>query len=152
MYESVDIPVIAEEGVQLPSYQTAGSSGADLYAHLGEGESISIAPGKVELIPTGLRIAIPQGFEVQVRPRSGLALKHRLFVLNTPATIDADYRGELRIILANWGDEDFIVTPGMRIAQMVVAPVCRAEFCPVPALDTTQRGEGGFGHTGMHSS
>ena len=134
------------EGLPLPSYQTPGSSGMDLHAAI-EGQQV-IAPGASALIPVGIRIAIPPGYEAQVRPRSGLALRHRLTVLNTPGTIDSDYRGPVAVILFNAGAEEFVVRRGDRIAQMVIAPVCRAELKEVPTLDETERSVGGFGHTG----
>ncbi|WP_420403035.1 dUTP diphosphatase [Nisaea sp.] len=130
----------------LPSYQTADSAGMDLLAAI-EGE-IVIAPGERTLIPTGLAIALPPGYEGQVRPRSGLALRNGITQLNTPGTIDADYRGEIGVILINHGNEPFAVTRGMRIAQMVVAPVIQARWNEVAELDETTRGGGGFGSTG----
>ncbi len=130
----------------LPKQMTAGSSGADLAAAVEE--PITLAPGKYALIPTGLSMAIPEGYEVQVRPRSGLAAKHGVTVLNTPGTVDADYRGEVKVILINLGEEPFEITRGMRIAQAVVAEVPRVEYLEVAELDETDRGAGGFGHTG----
>lgn len=138
----------AEEGVDLPEYASKGSSGADVRAFIQE--DLVIAPGSSSLVPTGLKFAIPTGFEIQVRPRSGLALNHQVTVLNTPGTIDSDYRGELRVILMNHGKENFIVKPGMRIAQIVVIPVVQADFVVVDSMEATARGAGGFGHTGMH--
>jgi len=129
-----------------PKQMTAGSSGADLAAAVEE--SITLEPGKYALIPTGLSMAIPVGYEVQVRPRSGLAAKHGVTVLNTPGTVDADYRGEVKVILINLGEESFEITRGMRIAQAVVAEVPRVEYLEVSELDETDRGAGGFGHTG----
>ena len=111
-------------------------------------EPLELPPGQSALVPTGLRFAIPQGYEIQVRPRSGLALKHQVTVLNTPGTIDADYRGEVKVILINHGSQPFVITPGMRIAQIVLAPVIRANFILSAELIATQRGIGGFGHTG----
>ncbi len=134
------------EGLPLPGYQTSGSSGMDLLAAVGE--PLILEPGRIVLVTTGLRVAIPQGFEFQVRPRSGLALKHGIAVLNSPGTIDEDYRGELQIILANLGPAPFAITRGLRIAQLVLARVERFEWQPVPQLDDTPRGAGGFGHTG----
>lgn len=131
----------------LPAYQTAGSAALDLLAAVDDDRMI--APGGIELVPTGLRIALPEGFEVQVRPRSGLALKHGLVVPNSPGTIDSDYRGELQVILANLGREPFVITRGMRIAQAVLARVERAELVLVESLPATERGSGGFGHTGV---
>lgn len=145
-HEQVDIATLAEEGAELPSYASSGASGADVKAFIIN--PLTIPAGGSALIPTGLRFAIPHGYEIQVRPRSGLALKHQLSVLNTPGTIDADYRGELGIILINFGKHDFIVTPGMRIAQLVLAPVVQAAFLEANELAETVRGHGGFGHTG----
>lgn len=139
----------ADTTLGLPSYETAGAAGADLRANLGGQEAVELAPGTRALIPTGLRMAIPQGFEVQVRPRSGLALNHGVTLANTPGTIDSDYRGPLGVILINLGPESFTVTHGMRIAQMVVAPVVQAQMQAVTDLDDTARGAGGFGSTGL---
>jgi dUTP pyrophosphatase len=133
---------------ELPVYSSELAAGADVRAHIGA--DIVLQPGCTALIKTGLKFAIPEGFEIQVRPRSGLALKHGVTVLNSPGTIDADYRGELGVILINHGKEPFVVTPGMRIAQLVLAPVVRAEFISQESLVHTTRGEGGFGHTGTH--
>ncbi|MDW4499018.1 dUTP diphosphatase [Sulfitobacter sp. D35] len=137
----------ADETIGLPSYESAGAAGADVRAHLPEGD-IVLEPGARALVPTGLRIEIPEGFEVQVRPRSGLALKHGITLPNAPGTIDSDYRGPLGIIVLNAGQEAFTVEHGMRIAQLVVAPVVRAQFEPADALGETKRGESGFGSTG----
>lgn len=137
----------ADRSIGLPSYASAGAAGADIRAHLPEG-AVTLAPGERALIPTGLRMAIPDGYEVQLRPRSGLALKHGITLPNTPGTIDADYRGPLGVIVMNAGDAPFTIDHGMRIAQMVVAPVITAQFVQVDALDDTARGEGGFGSTG----
>ena len=131
----------------LPAYETAGAAGADLRANLTA--PVTLAPGARGLIPTGLRMAIPDGFEVQIRPRSGLALKHGVTLLNTPGTIDSDYRGPVGVIMVNLGQEPFDVTHGMRIAQLVVAPVVQAGFRVVAQLDDTARGAGGFGSTGL---
>ena len=132
--------------VKLPKYKTDGSSGMDLMAFLDK--PISIIPQKSELIPTGLSIAIPENTEVQIRPRSGLAAKNNISVLNTPGTIDSDYRGELKVILYNHGDKEFIVNNEDRIAQMVLVPIIKATFEEVENLPETIRGEGGFGSTG----
>ena len=132
--------------VPLPKYETQGSSGMDLSANIKS--SINIAPGKKEIIPTGIAISVPEGFEVQIRPRSGLAAKHNITVLNTPGTIDSDYRGELKVILINLGKEAFKVEKGFRIAQMVLSPVVKAEINEVQDLNDTERGKGGFGSTG----
>lgn len=131
----------------MPKYETIGSSGMDIEAKLNK--SISILPGKVEIIPTGFSLSIPKGFEVQIRPRSGLAAKNNISVLNTPGTIDADYRGEIKIILINLGKDVFIVENGLRIAQMVVCPVIKADLELVDELTETKRGDGGFGSTGI---
>lgn len=130
----------------LPAYATPGSAGADLRADLTE--ALTLAPMERRLIPTGLRIALPEGWEAQVRPRSGLALKHGITVLNAPGTIDADYRGEIGVVLINLGQEPFTIEPGERIAQIVVAPCQQATFTPADSLDDTERGDGGYGHTG----
>jgi dUTP pyrophosphatase len=132
------------EGLPLPSYATAGAAGLDVVA----AESLTLAPGGRHAVATGFALAIPAGFEVQVRPRSGLALKHGITCLNTPGTIDSDYRGEVKVILANLGDSPFEVARGERIAQLVPAPVQRAAFREVGELEETGRGEGGFGSTG----
>lgn len=132
------------EGLPLPAYATAHAAGMDVVA----AEALTIAAGERHAVATGFALAIPEGYEVQVRPRSGLALKHGITCLNTPGTIDADYRGEVKIILANFGQEPFPVARGDRIAQLVAAPVQRATFAEVDMLDPTVRGEGGFGSTG----
>lgn len=132
------------EGLPLPSYATSGAAGMDVVA----AESVTLVPGGRHPVATGFAIAIPEGFEVQVRPRSGLALKHGITCLNTPGTIDSDYRGEVKVILANLGDAPFEVVRGERIAQLVPAPVQRAHFAEVDDLDETDRGAGGFGSTG----
>ncbi|WP_298436468.1 dUTP diphosphatase [uncultured Jannaschia sp.] len=131
----------------LPTYATQGAAGADLHADTG-GETITLPPGGRALVPTGLRVALPLGYEMQLRPRSGLALKHGVTLLNSPGTIDADYRGPLGVILINHGPEPFEVTHGMRIAQAVIAPVIRANWVEVEELGLTTRGTGGFGSTG----
>ena len=135
------------KNIDLPKYETNGSSGMDLAACI-EG-SIIINPGKIAIIPTGFALSIPTGFEVQIRPRSGLAAKQKISVLNTPGTIDADYRGEIKVILINLSENKFIVENGLRIAQMVVCPVIQAEFQEVKDLSKTARGSGGFGSTGV---
>lgn len=132
----------------LPEYETIGSAGMDLRAAIGEGKALTINAGERTLVPTGFIFEIPQGFEVQIRPRSGLALKHGVTCLNTPGTIDSDYRGEVKIILANLGQEAFEITRGMRVAQMVVAPVVQAIVKEIDAISETDRGDGGFGSTG----
>ena len=132
--------------VPLPKYETNGSSGMDLAANINA--NIDIDPGKTAIIPTGLALSIPKGFEVQIRPRSGLAAKQKITVLNTPGTIDADYRGEIKVILINLGQESFKIEKGLRIAQMVVCPVMQAQLKEVDDLNETERGKGGFGSTG----
>ncbi|EKE71531.1 MULTISPECIES: dUTP diphosphatase [Oceanibaculum] len=134
------------EGLALPAYQTADSAGLDLVAAV-EAEMV-LQPGERALVPTGLAIALPSGYEAQIRPRSGLAFKHGLTVLNSPGTVDADYRGEVKVLMINLGQEPFAVKRGERIAQMVVAPVTQIAWQPVADLDETARGAGGFGSTG----
>lgn len=146
---TIDVtPLPHFEGLQLPSYETALSAGMDLRAAVPETEPVIVAPGQRVLAPTGLTIALPAGYEAQVRPRSGLALKHGITCLNTPGTIDADYRGEVKVILINLGQESFTIKRGERIAQMVIAPVTQAKWREVAALPETARGAGGFGSTG----
>ena len=148
MFEPIDIAVkrLDHAGeLPLPSYETSGSAGMDVRA----AEALTIAPGKRALAGTGFAFAIPAGYEIQVRPRSGLALKKGISIPNTPGTIDSDYRGELKVILINHGEEDFIVERGDRIAQIVVAPVQRGNLVEVDDLDDTERGSGGFGSTGV---
>ncbi|MFN7400989.1 MAG: dUTP diphosphatase [Alphaproteobacteria bacterium] len=130
----------------LPAYATTHSAGMDLMAAIAD--PITLAPGERKLIPTGIAIALPDGFEAQVRPRSGLALKHGLSIVNAPGTVDADYRGEVGVLLINLGQENFTIERGMRIAQMVIAPYSRARFNEVLELPSSERGEGGFGSTG----
>ncbi len=132
----------------LPSYQSALAAGLDLLAAVPEDAPLIIAPGERALVPTGLAIALPEGFEAQVRPRSGLAARHGVTVLNAPGTIDADYRGEVQVLLVNLGGDPFAVARGSRVAQLVVAAVTRARLCEVASLDPTARGMGGFGSTG----
>jgi len=136
-----------ESGFPLPEYATPGAAGIDLRAALAE--PITLSPGEWRAIPTGLYIELPQGYEAQVRPRSGLALRHGITLLNSPGTIDADYRGEIQVILINLGRDPFTVEPGMRIAQLVVAPFVRVEWEPAQELSSTDRAAGGFGHTGV---
>ncbi len=138
----------ADRTLGLPAYETEGAAGADLRANFQDRGRLTLAPNARALVPTGLRIAIPVGFEVQIRPRSGLALKHGITLTNAPGTIDSDYRGPLGIILQNAGAVDFVVGHGDRIAQMIVAPVLQARFDVVDDLDETSRGSGGFGSTG----
>lgn len=134
----------------LPAYATPHSAGIDLLAAVGQGEEIVLRSMERALIPTGLAMALPEGFEAQIRSRSGLALKHGITCLNSPGTIDADYRGEIKIMLINLGGEPFVITRGMRIAQMVVAPYVQVTFAPTDTLPPTERGAGGFGSTGLH--
>ena len=134
----------------LPEYQSALAAGLDLLAAVPADAPIELAPGARALVPTGIAIALPPGFEAQVRPRSGLAARHGITVLNTPGTVDADYRGELQVILVNLGAEPFVVSRGMRIAQLIVAPVQRIKLVEVDALDSTVRAQGGFGSTGTN--
>ena len=136
------------EGLALPAYQSAHAAGLDLLAAVPEGAPTTLAPGQYALVPTGLTVALPPGYEAQVRPRSGLAAKHGVTVLNSPGTIDADYRGEICVLLINHGSETFVVRRGERIAQMVIAPVSRVELVAADSLSTTDRGSGGFGSTG----
>ena len=143
----LNVKVINKGHQPLPAYATSQSAGMDLRANIDE--SIVLHPMERRLVPTGLHIALPQGFEAQIRPRSGLALKHGITVLNTPGTIDADYRGELMVLLINFSDTDFVINDGERIAQMVVARHETVAFSVVDELDETERGEGGYGHTGL---
>lgn len=143
----LNVKVINKGHQPLPAYATSQSAGMDLRANIDE--SIVLHPMERRLVPTGLHIALPQGFEAQIRPRSGLALKHGITVLNTPGTIDADYRGELKVLLINFSDTDFVINDGERIAQMVVARHEQIEFQLVDELDDTERGAGGYGHTGV---
>ncbi len=134
-------------GLPLPAYATAGAAGMDVVS----AEDVTLAQGARHAVATGLALAIPEGYEIQVRPRSGLALKHGITVPNTPGTIDSDYRGELKVILINLGSEPFVIQRGDRVAQLVLAPVVQAAWDEVEELDTTSRGEGGFGSTGGHA-
>jgi dUTP pyrophosphatase len=150
----IEVPVIRlphAEGLPLPQYQSALAAGLDLLAALPETGPVIIAPGRSAMIPTGLALALPAGFEGQVRPRSGLAAKHAVTVLNSPGTIDADYRGEVSVILINHGVESFTVTRGMRIAQLVIVAVAQATLILTEKLPETERGGGGFGSTGTKS-
>lgn len=149
MHSQTNIPVLVKrlphfEGLDLPEYATEGAAGMDVLA----AEDVTLPPGGRHAVATGLALAIPPGYEIQVRPRSGLALKHGITVPNTPGTIDSDYRGELKVILINHGATDFAIRRGDRIAQLVLAPVVRASWLKVDELDDTTRGEGGFGSTG----
>tara|TARA_B100001121_G_C18249755_1_gene416673 strand:+ start:26 stop:466 length:441 start_codon:yes stop_codon:yes gene_type:complete len=135
------------KNVALPKYETDGSSGMDLTANIDF--PVKIEPGKTCIIPTGISVSIPKNFEIQIRPRSGLAAKNQITVLNTPGTIDADYRGEIKVVLINLGSKTFFVEKGIRIAQMVLCPVIKAKIREVESLDSTERGSGGFGSTGI---
>ena len=143
------VKIQLNEGARLPVYSSGQAAGADLCACLGNGESMTLEPHKWALVPTGLRIALPVGYEAQVRPRSGLAAKAGITVLNTPGTVDSDYRGEVKVILINHSDVPFVIKDGDRIAQMVIARHEQAAFECVEVLDETVRGEGGYGHTGV---
>ena len=143
----IDVKCVALDGAIIPEYKTVGVAGADVYAYLKE--SVTLKVGKSCVIPTGVFYEIPEGFEIQVRPRSGLAAKNGITVLNTPGTIDSDYRGELQVILINLGNEDFVVRNGDRIAQIIVAPVIQGNFVQVKNLSVTERGQKGFGSTGV---
>ncbi|HWX63942.1 dUTP diphosphatase [Bradyrhizobium sp.] len=136
------------DGLALPAYQTAHAAGLDLLAAVAEDTPLVLQPGRTALVPTGLTIALPEGFEAQVRPRSGLAAKHGVTVLNAPGTVDADYRGEVSVLLINHGDKAFTIRRGERIAQLIIAAVVRADLVPVTSLSSTMRGSGGFGSTG----
>jgi len=136
-----------DNSIHLPAYESEGSSGMDVRASVTE--PVLLNPGDIRLIPTGLAVSVPPGYEVQVRPRSGLALKHGIGMVNSPGTIDSDYRGEIGIILINWGSEQFLVKGGDRIAQMIVSRVYMADLIETDDLDETSRGQGGFGHTGL---
>ncbi len=136
------------DDVPLPAYQSEHAAGMDLHAAVPGDAPVTIAPGAIVLVPCGFAMAVPVGFEAQVRPRSGLALKHGISMPNTPGTIDADYRGQVQVPLVNLGTQPFVVTRGMRIAQMLIKPIWRTQWREVAQLPDTQRGEGGFGHTG----
>ncbi len=144
--KKVQLKVVREKNVVLPKYETKGSAGLDIRANIKEG--ILLKSLERVLIPTGLKIAIPDGYEVQVRPRSGLAIKNGITMLNTPGTIDSDYRGELKVIAVNLSKDDYVIEPNERIAQLVLNKIEQIEFVEVESLDETERGEGGFGHTG----
>jgi dUTP pyrophosphatase len=147
-FEEINVLIDAERKDLIPHYASEGASGADVRANIEE--DVTIKKGETFLVPTGVRYAVPAGYEIQVRPRSGLAFRNGITVLNTPGTLDSDYRGELKVILINHGGEDFVITPGMRVAQIVVAPVVKACFLEESDLKVTLRGENGFGHTGTH--
>ncbi len=137
------------DGIDLPSYETSGAAGMDLRAAVPADEPLTLKPGARALVPTGFVFEVPQGFEAQIRPRSGLAIKNGITCLNTPGTVDSDYRGEVKVILANLGQEDFVIERGMRIAQMVIAPVTQVAVFEVTETSETTRGSGGFGSTGV---
>ncbi len=147
MKETVEIETTIDDGASVPVYASDWASGADVRAHIDA--PVRLNSGEISLIPTGVRVAIPNGYEIQVRPRSGLALRNAITVLNSPGTIDSDYRGEIQIIIINHGKEAFTVLPGMRIAQLVVTPVRFAYFVVQQKLSTTVRDSGGFGHSGI---
>ncbi|MCJ7595147.1 MAG: dUTP diphosphatase [Desulfobacterales bacterium] len=136
-----------QQDIALPTYETEGSAGMDLRAAV-KGE-VTLRPGEIRLIPTGLAVSIPRGWEAQIRPRSGLALRHGIGMVNSPGTIDSDYRGEIGLVVINWGEEPFTIKRGDRIAQMVITSVTRVDMVEVDDLDQTQRGDGGFGHSGI---
>jgi dUTP pyrophosphatase len=136
-----------DNDLPLPTYESEGSSGMDIRADVTE--PVLLNPGEIKLIPTGFAVSVPPGYEAQIRPRSGLALKHGIGLVNSPGTIDSDYRGEIGIIMTNWGSESFFIRKGDRIAQMIISKVYKADFVVTDSLDETSRGEGGFGHTGI---
>ena len=144
--KKIQVKVVREEGVVLPKYETEGSAGLDVRANIKE--PIVLKSLERVLIPTGLKVAIPEGYEIQVRPRSGLAIKHGITMLNSPGTVDSDYRGELKVIAVNLSNESYTIEPNERIAQLVLNKVEQIDFVEVAELDETERGEGGFGHTG----
>lgn len=143
----IPVKIKLSPGASVPGYQSDGAAGADMCALVDT--PVTIEPGRFALIPTGIRVDMPFGYEAQIRPRSGLSLKHGIMLLNSPGTIDSDYRGEIKIIMANFGTEPFTVERGMRIAQMVFAKVYRASFLQTEEMETTERNEGGFGHSGI---
>lgn len=145
--DRIKVKIINNSGFELPAYETFSSAGMDVRAALTE--PVTLLPMERKLIPTGLRVQLPHGYEMQMRPRSGLALKHGISLVNTPGTVDADYRGEIGIILINFGSEPFVINPGERICQMVIGPYTHVEWEPVDRIDETKRGEGAFGHTGL---
>uniref|UniRef100_UPI00356AC025 dUTP diphosphatase n=1 Tax=Fusobacterium nucleatum TaxID=851 RepID=UPI00356AC025 len=144
--KKVQVKVVRKKGVELPKYETEGSAGMDVRANIKE--PITLKSLERILIPTGLKVAIPEGYEIQVRPRSGLAIKHGITMLNTPGTVDSDYRGELKVIVVNLSNEAYTIEPNERIGQFVLNKIEQIEFVEVEELDSTKRGEGGFGHTG----
>lgn len=144
--EKLKVKIINRSGYELPSYETPGAAGMDIHAAI-EHPIVLHSLDRV-LIPTGLRVQLPQGYEMQIRPRSGLAMRHGISIVNTPGTVDADFRGEIQVVIINLSKEPFVVNPGERICQMVIAPYTRVDWEPVDEIDRTVRGEGGFGHTG----
>ncbi len=144
----IELRIKAASGAIIPKYATAGSAGADIYANIQDTDGLCLGPGQNALVPTGLFMEIPQGYEVQIRPRSGLAAKFGVTVLNTPGTIDSDYRGEVKVILINHGSKAYTVKDGDRIAQMVIASVIQCDFISVEEINSSERGVGGFGSTG----
>ena len=144
--KKIQVKVIREKGVELPKYETEASAGMDVRANIKE--PITLKSLERILIPTGLKVAIPEGYEIQVRPRSGLAIKHGITMLNTPGTVDSDYRGELKVIVVNLSNKTYTIEPNERIGQFVLNKIEQIEFVEVEELDSTERGEGGFGHTG----
>ena len=145
--KKVEVKVVREKGVELPKYETKGSAGMDVRANIKE--PITLKSLERILIPTGLKVAIPEGYEIQVRPRSGLAIKHGITMLNTPGTVDSDYRGELKVIVVNLSNETYTIEPNERIGQFVLNKIEQIEFVEVEELDSTERGHGGFGSTGL---
>lgn len=145
--EKITVNIINNSANPLPTYETSGSAGMDLRASLDQ--PMVLEPLQRAMVPTGIHIALPEGYECQIRPRSGLAAKHGITVLNSPGTIDADYRGEIKVILVNLSNEPFTINPGERVCQMVISRYSRAEWVEVETLDETERGSGGFGHTGV---
>lgn len=145
--DRIKVKIINTSGLDLPAYETFSSAGMDVRAALAE--PVTLAPMERRLIPTGLRVQLPHGYEMQLRPRSGLALRHGITLVNTPGTVDADYRGEIGVILINLSAEPFTIQPGERICQMVVSQYSRVEWEPTDRIDETDRGDGGFGHTGL---
>lgn len=146
MFEKISVPILVDDSDLIPAYATEFSSGCDVRAFILEAKTL--LPGCSAIVPTGIKVEIPKGYEIQVRPRSGLAAKNQVTVLNTPGTIDSDYRGEICVILINHGNSPFVIEPRMRIAQLVLSPVVQAEFKKIDGLAVSSRGEGRFGHTG----
>lgn len=142
--ENIRVRIVLDEGTECPAYATPGSAGVDLRSRI----ALELKPMERALVPTGVRVEIPEGFEAQIRPRSGLAIRHGISMVNTPGTIDSDYRGEVHLILINFGQESLMIHPGDRVGQMVFTPVVQAQFEVVASLEATERGEGGFGSTG----